>query len=108
MVWLRQLLRSVLRRPPFAVRTPEELVRQGAAFGFNTLTVLDAELAKRAQPGVSQHERSLYQQFLETHCPLGSGSSDSLSSLAEFKPPAKRQTVEVVGREHGESERSHE
>jgi hypothetical protein len=92
----QKLLRTVLHGPPFRIRTPEDLLLNGARLGTTVLTYVDAELKKRGQAMLTPAERAMYLHYVETQCSASTSAETSIfeTPSSVYKPAEKKRFVE--------------
>ncbi len=85
-----KVLRLTLHGAPYKVRSPEDLVEQGARTLDSVLTRLAHELEGRGMETLQAQERSMYVNFVLHRCKEEHSSAfDSLTSGLPFQPPTK-------------------
>jgi hypothetical protein len=85
-----KLLRLTLHGAPFRIRTPEDLVQQGARIGEQAIAKMAEDLRRRGLAPLNFEERGRLMHFLQTTCKEVVAKMDTLTTPSStYQPPHK-------------------
>ncbi len=88
-------LRGVLYAHPRKIRTPEDVLKHGAAVGDAVLQTVECELVRKGLVPLSDAERAKWLAFVSTHCVHSRSGLDSSSAATSgsYQPANKMRVL---------------